>query len=317
MCFLIFVFWCWWLNALVNQLLSRVFTKLGGAEDFQVQVLVARLMQNLCVRPQFANALNDPHLGTAKKLARMRDTYNLHAWRHSRSSSTAGNSSKKGKDDASSNIAPTDEPSDTEFAATASEFNVSLSVNFTTNVLLGFKTNAERETVAVQSYSRQPPIHAEVTWDTWGSKIDRMWNPVLTIAPTAQVQEKEATPALVLAFIDANTDLLLNLPFEFVPCNTIEAPLRLFHGMLCLLFSSRLIVFFCLFVVNFTLGHAHARGSVAALSGHQPGRAGHVRQRPQLPGGEQADLGHHHQGQQRIQAQRALPLHAFSRPHGV
>lgn len=166
-----------------------MFTKLGGAEDFQVQVLVARLMRNLCVRPQFADVLNDPALETAKKLARMRDIYELHTWRRLRSSSSsspADDGSKNGGNGVI-NDAPKDEPVEAESAAAPSDFDVSWSVNFTTNVLLGFKTNAVRETAAVQKFQSQPPIHAEVTWDTWSSKIDRMWNPVLTIAPVAQV----------------------------------------------------------------------------------------------------------------------------------
>jgi len=173
------------------QVLQRVLTKLGGAEDFQVQVLVARLMRNLCVRPQFADALNDPTLETAKKLARMRDTYDLHTWRRLRSSSSPSSTSpdyrSKNGGNGVLNDAPKDEPVEAESAAAPSDFDVSWSVNVTTNVLLGFKTNAVRETAAVQKIPSQPPIHAEVTWDTWSSKIDRMWNPVLTIAPVAQV----------------------------------------------------------------------------------------------------------------------------------
>lgn len=171
-------------------MLERLLTKLGGADDPHVQALVASLMRNLCVRPPFARALNQPLLETAKKLARLRDAYDLHAWRRNASGNggSGGNGGGEGSGEELSG-------SSTQPAASSSklsELNVSRSVNFTTNVLLGFKTNELREAAAVATLKSQPPIHAEVTWDTWGSKLDRMWNPVLTIAPVAQVASSTA-----------------------------------------------------------------------------------------------------------------------------
>jgi hypothetical protein len=175
--------------------LERLLTKLGDADDPDVQALVASLVRNLCVRPPFARALNQPLLETAKKLARLRDAYDLHAWRRNASGNGNGNGSNGGGNgggEGSGEELSSGSPQRAASTSKLSELNVSRSVNFTTNVLLGFKTNELREAAAVATLKSQPPIHAEVTWDTWGSKLDRMWNPVLTIAPVAQVASSTA-----------------------------------------------------------------------------------------------------------------------------
>jgi hypothetical protein len=66
--------------------------------------------------------------------------------------------------------------------------DVSKNIMEVTNTLMAFRTNEQR---AAEFMGKHPslftPITAEVTWDTWSSKLERMWDPVLTIAPVAKV----------------------------------------------------------------------------------------------------------------------------------
>lgn len=56
-----------------------------------------------------------------------------------------------------------------------------------TNTLQEYEFNRDRW---LQFMARVPPSHepedAEVTWQTWASKLDTLWNPIFTQAPTAQ-----------------------------------------------------------------------------------------------------------------------------------
>jgi hypothetical protein len=42
--------------------------------------------------------------------------------------------------------------------------------------------------------SESSDLSIQVTWDTWSSKLDSMWNPVLTIRPMAQGQHIFVAP---------------------------------------------------------------------------------------------------------------------------
>lgn len=131
--------------------IERLLVKLAPVDHPDTQRLVTYLVRNMCVRREFARALNNPEHKTFDRLKKLRD------------SSTKKESTESETGD-----------------------EVGKLIMFTVNSLSEYK---QKEDKTAEFMDRLPPFHpitAEVTWDTWNSKLDRMWNPVLSISPVAK-----------------------------------------------------------------------------------------------------------------------------------
>mmetsp|Transcript_11685 Transcript_11685/g.14102 ORF Transcript_11685/g.14102 Transcript_11685/m.14102 type:complete len:1838 (-) Transcript_11685:84-5597(-) len=131
--------------------IERLLAKLAPVDHPETQMLVASLIRNMCVRVEFARALNNPEHKTFERLKKLRD------------------SSTKDKNKSS------------EQAEAVSKL-----IMFTVNSLSEFKQREVTAAAFMKKLPQEPALTAEVTWDTWNSKLDRMWNPVLSISPVAR-----------------------------------------------------------------------------------------------------------------------------------
>lgn len=130
--------------------IERLLAKLAPVDHPETQMLVATLVRNMCTRLEFARALNNPEHKTFDRLKKLRD------------SSTMDKKNSEESDE------------------------VSKMIMFTVNSLSEFKQREETAAGFMKKLPPRPPITAQVTWDTWNSKLDRMWNPVLSISPLAK-----------------------------------------------------------------------------------------------------------------------------------
>lgn len=130
--------------------IERLLVKLAPVDHPDTQRLVTYLVRNMCVRREFARALNNPEHKTFDRLKKLRD------------SSTKNDITSSEEDDTGKLIM------------------------FTINNLSEFKQKEDKTAEYMDTLAPFNPITAEVTWDTWNSKLDRMWNPVLSISPVAK-----------------------------------------------------------------------------------------------------------------------------------
>ena len=167
---------------------ERLLSKLAPLTDPNVQELVAMLIRNLSVRVQFARVLNKKQHRLFDRLAKLRD-------------STTSKKSSRGSSGHEDRVQST-----------------GLMLMFATNTLQEFKTHESRAETFVKKLPPFDPVTAEVSWDTWGSKLDRMWDPVFAVCPVAKGIHKEvpAFPHKDVICLEAEDAQLLPLKYRVV-----------------------------------------------------------------------------------------------------